>query len=243
MTGLFVVSPFFSSPLIKRSLRFMLAFTTAVVIFPVVARLEIMIPDSIYFYLLVAGGELLIGLLIGYVTTVFFTIFQMAGSFFSMLMGLGISEVLDPLTQVQVPLVGQLQSLIAMMVFLIISGHHMLISAVTRSFSVLPVLNITDPVLVSVLTKNLLYTFSQLFFLSLKLAFPVMGTMIVLMISLALLSKAAPQMNVLMVGFPMQIAVGFISLIAVTALFATVASRLFEIMNRNILTLIHALRV
>ena len=112
-------------------------------------------------------------------------------------------------------------------------------SALIQSYRVLPILNFVDSLSVNLLTKHLIGTFSQLFYLSMKLALPIVGTMIVLMISLGLLSKAAPQMNILMVGFPLQLTVGFISLIVLAPLFANAVYRVFEIMNSNILTLVY----
>jgi len=238
MLGLFAVSPFFSSPMIKTTLRVMIAFLVTIVIFPLVGTMKIVIPDNLYFYFLLVAMEVIIGLIIGFLASVFFAIFQMSGQYFSMLMGLGISEVLDPLTQVQIPVVGQMLTLTALLVFFSIHGEHLLLSALVQSYHTLPILNFVDPRSVSLLTKHFMTTFSQLFFLSMKLALPIMGTMIVLMVSLGLLSKAAPQMNILMVGFPLQLAVGYVSLVIIAPLFGKAVYRVFEIMNSNILTLV-----
>jgi len=235
------VSPLFSSPLITPSLRAMLAFTVSIVIFPIVTHNPPSIPDGIFFYVAMAVSELLIGLIIGFIASVFFTVFQMTGQYFSLQMGLSISEILDPLTQEEIPIVGQLFTLIGMLVFFAIQGERFLLDSVIRSFQVLPVLDFSSPVLMKKLTEGLVVTAGQMFLISLKLAMPLMGTFTILMISLALLSKAAPQMNIFMVGFPLQLAVGFIFIIIFAPLLGAGFKIVFEIMYDNILNIIGAL--
>lgn len=242
MFAMFAVSPFFSSPLISVSLRSMLAFLVAILVFPLVSHAAPAVPDNIWMFLAVVASEFLIGMIIGFIASIFFTVFQMAGEYFSLLMGLSISEVIDPITQTEIPIVGQLQTLIAMLVFFSIYGDHQLVAAVVKSYSVLPLLDLTNLQLVKSLTDGFLVTISQMFVLSLKLALPLMGTLIILVISLALLSKAAPQMNIFMVGFPVQLGVGFVSLIVLAPLLGSAMARVFEIMNNQILMVIYALR-
>jgi flagellar biosynthetic protein FliR len=242
MFGMFVVSPFFSSPLIGVSLRSMLAFLITIVIFPVIAKTPIPIPDNIWLYAGLVITELLIGILFGFIASIFMAVFQMAGEYFSMLIGLSIAEIMDPLTQAEVPIIGQFQTLVATLVFLAIYGDHMLLSAVYASYTALPVLDFADPKLMGMLTDNLMRTVSLIFSVSLKLAFPLMGTLIILVVSLALLSKAAPQMNIFMVGFPAQLSVGYLGLVFVAPLFARASARVFELMHGNILSILAVLR-
>jgi len=242
MFGMFAVSPFFSSPLITVSFRSILAFLVSVLVFPLVAKHPPQIPDNLWLFMAMTASEFLIGMIIGFIASIFYSVFQMAGEYFSLLMGLSISEVIDPITQIEIPIVGQLQTLIAMLIFFSIYGDHQIIAAVMRSYGVLPMLDLTNLQLVKALTDGLLVTVSQMFILSLKLAIPLMGTLLILVISLALLSKAAPQMNIFMVGFPVQLAVGFVSLIVLAPLLGSAMARVFEIMNSNILKVIYALR-
>jgi flagellar biosynthetic protein FliR len=167
----------------------------------------------------------------------------MAGEYFSMLIGLNISEILDPLTQIEVPIVGQFQTLIATAVFLSIFGDHMLIQALSDSYKIVPVLDLSNLQTISILTKDLALLSGKIFMLSLKLAFPIMGTLTVLMISLALLSKSAPQMNIFMVGFPMQLTVGFLALIALAPSFGYAVSNIIRMMRSEIMILLNALKV
>ncbi len=242
MFGLFIVSPIFSSPLIGNSLKSMLAFLITIVIFPVVMKIPLSIPDNIWLYSGMVIMEILIGILLGFVSSIFMTVFQMAGEYFSLLIGLSIAEIMDPLTQSEVPIVGQFQTLIATLVFLALYGDHMLLNAVYDSYRVLPILDFTDPRLMTLLVDNTMKTVGLMFTISLKLAFPLMGTLIILVVSLALLSKAAPQMNIFMVGFPIQLSVGYIGLVFVAPIFARASARVFEIMHGNMTLIVAALR-
>lgn len=239
--GMLAVAPLFSSSVLTPSLRAMLAFTVSIVVFPIVTRQPPHIPDGMYLYGAMAASELLIGIIIGFLASIFFSVFQMAGQFFSLQIGLSISEVLDPISQEEIPVIGQFLTLIGTLVFVAIGGERFLLDAVVRSFQVLPVLDFSNPELMKRLTDGFVSTTGQMFVLSLKLSMPLMGTLTILMISLALLSKAAPMMNIFMVGFPVQLAVGFVSLILIAPMLGSASAIILEIMHREILNLLGAL--
>ncbi len=75
-------------------------------------------------YVLVVAGEVLIGLTLGFLLSMIFAVFQTAGQFFSLQMGFGASEVFDPLAQVELPLMGELLNLVALLVFISRLGHR-----------------------------------------------------------------------------------------------------------------------
>ena len=85
-------------------------------------------------YALLVVQEVFVGLFVGFLVSVIVSAFQLAGEYFSVQIGFGINEVLDPLAQVSVPLIGQLKNLIGLLIFLVIGGHHFLIKAIYRSY-------------------------------------------------------------------------------------------------------------
>ncbi len=170
-------------------------------------------PFSLGFALLVAG-EVLIGITLGFFLTIVFSAFSTAGQLFSLQMGFGASEVYDPLAQIENPLMGQYLNLIALLVFLTVDGFRKLflggfmrslqsISAVSLAGSREGFLNL------------LLSGLSRLFVDSMIISMPILGTLFIVSVSMGLLSKAAPQMNLLTEGFPISITVAF-ALILVT---------------------------
>jgi flagellar biosynthetic protein FliR len=149
-----------------------------------------------------------VGLFVGFLVSVIVSAFQLAGEYFSVQIGFGINEVLDPLAQVSIPLIGQLKNLIGLLIFLVIGGHHFLIKAIYRSYELVPVVSL-GPGASAGMLKFLTHIFSGMFVVALKIALPVMGTVFLISVTMGVLSKAAPQMNIMMLGFPLKIMVAF----------------------------------
>ncbi len=103
------------------------------------------------------------------------------------------------------------------MAFLSINGHHFLIDALYRSYELAPVLSISKTASGS-LVRYLLVSFNGMFVVAFKIALPVVGTIFLVSVSMGVLAKAAPQMNIMMLGFPFKIIVAFGVLVIVTPL-------------------------
>lgn len=208
MNAMFMTAPFYSSGIIPFRLKAILSFLVTLIIFPVVAAKGWNVsPDTGIYYLLVLK-EISIGLFIGFMVSVIFAAFQLSGQYFAVQIGFGINEVLDPLSQISVPLIGQMKNLIALLVFLAMNGHHFLISAIYRSYELVPVFDIGRESSGRLL-EYMTYAFSGMFIVAMKIALPVVGTVFLISVSLGVLAKAAPQMNIMMMGFPFKIMVAF----------------------------------
>ena len=211
--AMMLIMPLLSSAALPPMARAALAFFTAFAVFPIVRTLNFVIPDSGLFYSFLILGEVLLGILMGFIIVLVFTVFQIAGQMFSIQMGFGASQVFDPLAQIQIPLLGQFLNLIAMLVFLVTGGmKKIFLTGVYQSFSAVKAsdLFIQQDMLASYFTGVLANLFEQ----ALIIAIPIMGTLILLSVTMGLLAKAAPQMNLLMVGFPIQITIGFTMMMA-----------------------------
>lgn len=165
-------------------------------------------------YVVLLIGEALIGIIIGFFMNVVYSAFSSAGQFFSLQMGFGASETYDPLAQIENPLMGQYLNIIAMLVFLSIGGfQQVFLGGFFRSLQ-----SINAASLVSAregFLALLLGGLSNLFVDALIISMPILGTLFLVSVSMGLLSKAAPQMNILSEGFPISITVAF-ALIMVT---------------------------
>jgi flagellar biosynthetic protein FliR len=154
-------------------------------------------------------------------------------------MALGIAEVVDPFSQVGITLVGQLWTLMGIMVFIAIDGPHMLIMATFESYSTIQLFRIVEHG--AMMYGALIDTLGDMFIVALKLAFPILTTLFLLAITLGLLAKAAPQMNIFMLGFPIQIGVGFLIM---TVVIGGIALGMSSALNRaisDIMTFVRAL--
>jgi flagellar biosynthesis protein FliR len=206
-------APLLSSDSVPQSAKVTLAGFAAFAVFPWVKDAGYPIPDSGLQYVLLVAGEAAIGLIMGFFLTLVYSVFTMAGQLFSLQMGFGASETFDPLAQIEIPLIGQFLNLIAMMVLLSLGGFKMyFISGIAGSFKALRAVDL-------VLRKDSLFEYllqsgSNLFLQSLIIAFPILGTLFVVSVVTGLLSKAAPQMNLLTEGFPLSISTAFLLLFA-----------------------------
>jgi flagellar biosynthesis protein FliR len=163
-------------------------------------------------YALLVAGEALIGVITGFFITLVFSTFSSAGQFFSYQMGFGASEVYDTLSQIENPLLGQYFNLIAMLVFLQINGFQTLfLGGILRSFQAINCFSLISAK--GVFVQFFLTGLSTLFLNAMIIALPIVGTLFLINVAMGLLSKAAPQMNLLSEGFPITIMVTFFLLI------------------------------
>ena len=158
-------------------------------------------------------GEAIIGIIIGFFITIIFAAFATAGQFFSLQMGFGASETFDPLAQVENPLMGQYLNLVSMLVFLVIGGMRDLFLGgfwrSVQSINIFLLIEGRDPVITMIVSG-----LSRLFLDAIVIAMPILGTLFLTSLSTGLISKAAPQINILSEGFPISITTAFILIFA-----------------------------
>ncbi len=243
ITGMFVVAPFFSSFLIPIRTKIILAIFISFIIYPVLTKFNPVIPSHMINYGLLVIEQLFIGIILGFISSIIFTAFQMAGQFFSFQMGFGINQVYDPLSQIQIPIIGQLQYLIAIMVFLVIGGDRLLLNALYKSFEILPLLDFSNIIKVKFLAKSLSKIFSSMFLLALEISFPVLATMFLVSLIMGLLAKASPQMNLFMVGFSFQIGIGLIALIIIMPYLIDIMNHVIKVMYNDLIRFIYGISI
>jgi len=217
MNAMIMIAPFFSSDVIPFRIKALISFLITLVIFPIVAAKGYHVPNDMGAYFLLVLQEVSIGLFLGFLVSVIFAAFQLSGQYLAVQVGFGINEVLDPIGQVSVPLEGQFKNLIGLLVLLAMNGHHMLIQGVYRSYELAPIMSV-QKVFLGGLLKYVLYTFSGMFVVALKIALPVVAVVFLVEVSLGVLARVAPQMNIMMLGFPFKIVISFIVMIVVTPL-------------------------
>jgi flagellar biosynthetic protein FliR len=169
-------------------------------------------PFSLRFLLLLIG-EGIIGVIIGFYLTIIFAAFSTAGQFFSLQMGFGASETFDPIGQVENPLMGQYLNIVSMLVFITIGGFNQLfLGGFWRSVQTINIISLIEgrETVVGMLASGL----SRLFLDAMIISLPILGTLFLTSLATGLISKAAPQINILSEGFPISITTAFILLFA-----------------------------
>lgn len=146
-----------------------------------------------------------IGLALGFTLRVIFAAFEMAGDLIGMEMGLSFATFVDPQNSSQTPLLGSFFGIVATLVFLSIDGHLRLLMALGDSFTLFPV---GADALSHAPLRELARLGSELFRIGLHLALPVLTALLVCNLALGILTRAAPQLNLLSVGFPVTLLTG-----------------------------------
>ena len=159
-------------------------------------------------YVLLLAGEALIGIIMGFFISIIFAAFSSAGQFLAFQMGLSAASSYDALSQVENPLMGQFFNLVAMLVFMQTHWFQKLfLGGLVTSFSSMSALSIATQN--ERLARFMITGLTGLFSDALVIALPVMGTLFLITVCTGLLTKAAPQMNLLSEGFPIMILVAF----------------------------------
>jgi flagellar biosynthetic protein FliR len=225
--ALLAVAPLMNSGSIPNIARVSLALLVSFLVFPGVLDGGYPIPQQGLQYVLLILGEALIGIITGFFLVLVFAIFQLAGQLFSLQMGFGASQVFDPLSQIQIPLVGQFLNIIAMLIFVTVSGFQQLFMiGVSRSFEAVRAVDlvlIREDIAWAILTR-----LTRLFEHAMVIAFPILGTLFLIYVAMGLLGKAAPQMNLLILGFPISIFVAFLILFLAMPIMAEAFERVID---------------
>jgi len=209
--GLIESAPLLSSESIPQMAKMGLALLIGIIVFPTVLERGYPIPQDGLAYALLVVAEALVGIIMGYFLVLIYAIFQTAGQFFSLQMGFGASEVFDPLAQIELPLMGQFLNNIAMLVLITSLGFQKtLFIGVLRSFESFRAVDLL--VKPEFLMKTAISGLSSLFHQALIISLPILGTLFLVTLGMGLLAKAAPQMNLLTLGFPVTIIVAFLLL-------------------------------
>lgn len=227
MVGLFTQAPVFNHPSLPGVARISFIFWTAFLLYPTVGTLPNPVSAGNLMYGLLLLNELLIGFLLAFIIRLFFAAFITAGQMFSTQMGIGASQVFDALSQQEFPLLGQLLGQIGILLFLTMPGmmSRFFLTGVYHSFEAVPVATLikTSPSYTVIIIKALAGMFES----ALQIAFPLLGILSIISVSMGLLGKAVPQMNLLITGLPIQIATGLIMLFIFIPFFVRFSNQFF----------------
>lgn len=182
-------------------------------------------PDNGLNLILVLVSEILIGVLISLVAQFIFASIQLAGQIMDFQMGFGIVQVMDPFSGIQVPMLGNFYYILAMLILLQIDGHHLLIQAIVSSYQHIPIGQFT---ISGGIVQQLVLFFGEIFITGLKLALPLVGSLIIVDVIMGIISRTVPQMNIFMVGMPVKILFGFGVLFMTLPLFIHLLNSLFD---------------
>lgn len=199
--------PIFSSDVFPAMLKMGLALVVSLLLYSVVQVDLTRFPLTMGATVLLVLAEALIGLTLGLCLRMFFGAIQLAGQVIGFQMGFAMINVMDPQTGANVSIMDQIGYWVSLIIFLLLNGHHIMFLAVIDSFKLVPIgfFMLQDEMMVKMITLG-----SQMFLLSLKIGAPVIASLVFVSVGFGLMAKFSPQMNVMIVAFPLKIVVGLV---------------------------------
>ncbi len=218
-----MVAPPFNGRGIPAQLKIAFILLCSLALLPVVSTNPTSLPATVPEYLAQVARELLLGGLIGFAVLLLFASFESAGHLAGLQMGFSLANVINPLTASNASLLDQFYSLLAMLIFLTINGHHALLLGIRATFELVP-LGSTASVLPP--APVLLGLGRDLFVIALRISLPVLATLLLADVAMAIVARSVPQLNVFVVGMPAKLIAGFAMLIVTLPVVVAIMAQL-----------------
>lgn len=222
--ALLAVGPPFNNVAIGMRVRLLLGLAITLAIAPVLPTPPA-VPPSSGIGLWILAQQMLIGFAMGFAVRLIFSAIDMAGVMIGMQMGLGFATLYDPDNGGQTPVLSEFIGLIALLLFMAINGHLLMIATLTNSFTALPI-GATPPGRGSWL--NLAEAGMIVFSSGILLALPILVALLMANLALGVLTRAAPQLNLFAIGFPLTLALGFAVLLVAAPYLNAPLQQLYE---------------
>jgi flagellar biosynthetic protein FliR len=227
-------SPVFGGTAVPTQVRIFLSLILALVLLPIVPVPLHLLPLDIVPLGWLAINELVVGLVLGVSLTFVFAAIQYAGQIVDFQMGFSIVSLIDPMQDVQIPIMGLFHFLIATLIFLAMNAHYWVIRALVDSFTLIP---IAKAGFSGMVLGGIVKAFGDLFIIALRIAAPTIAVLMVYNAALGIIAKTVPQINLLIVGFPVRIALGMIVVGLSMTFFYPYLTEAFDLMVSNVYTI------
>lgn len=216
-------SPIFGNKQVPARVKIGLSVLLAIIIAPTLGEMppvSIGSPQG----LLIIIQQIIIGVAMGFTMRLIFTAVEMAGELAGLQMGLGFASFYDPMNASYFPIIAQWMGVIATLAFLALNGHLYMISTLAESFQTLPI--------GSMLSYKGFYGVvswgGSIFAYALQISLPILAALLITNIALGILTRAAPQLNLFAVGFPITLAIGFFVLVLSMPYFVPTLDRITQ---------------
>lgn len=237
--GFFVVMPVFGGQNIPTVVKVGMSAAIAAVILTGQGVSYQLPSNEMFTFIAILTKELFVGLILGFAIYFLFSVIYFVGQIVDFQIGFSMVSVFDPVTQIQVPISGNLFYLTISALMVVTGAYQDFFRAIFYSYKVLP---IGEAIII---TQNLFESTTMMlvsfFSIGFKIALPVIGAILVLEVALGLLTKTVPQMNIFSVGLPVKLMFGLIVLFVVFPTFAYSSNFIFNEINRAMLNIIRGM--
>jgi len=240
IAGVFIQAPIFNSRSFPATAKMAFAVWLTITIW-LVTPVATPLPSDLLTFILTLTAEVMLGFTIGFICNIIFIAIQSAGELIDVQMGLSVASALDPVFGAVISIIGRLSFYIAMIIFLILNGHHLILSAFHQSFTVFPagtIVNFGKYNLVLQITG----LGGMLWLTAIKLAAPMLLLIFLADFTFGIVSRVAPQVNVFMLGFQVKPLLGLFGIMLTLPYMIRYISKLVETIGEQLLTLFAILK-
>jgi len=199
--------PFFNARVIPALPKVGLALIITIILFPVIDHRGAEFPHSLGGMVQLIIAELIIGMILGILVQIFFEGVRIMGQLVGFQTGFAITNILDPQSGVQVSILANTAYLVSIIIFLVLNGHHILLSSLRESFDII---NVGSLRLSRHIFQEMIQNSGEMFALAIKIGSPAIAALVFTKVAFGLITKLIPQMNIMIVAFPVQIVIGLI---------------------------------
>ena len=225
--SLFIAIPIFSHESIPINVKASIAFFFAIVFYPSMPPLEISIDVPTIFLAILS--ELLFGLAVGVILQIAYNVITFAGGIISHMMGFSMASAIDPQSGISMPIISQFLSLMGLLVLFSIDLHHWILIFIDGSLQKIP---LGGFLMQENLFNYIINATANMFVVGFSMAFPLVALALLQDIIFGMLMKTMSQFNILVIGFPIKIMVGFAVLISIfSAIMLILKSQVQEAFN------------
>jgi flagellar biosynthetic protein FliR len=235
--AIFSALPVFQGKQIPPQVKVGIGFTTALLLFPLMAPYTPPLTLTVFEFALIIVNEVLIGMLLGLAARLVFTSISFAYTVIGYQMGFAAANIFDPQTTQQLSLMSQFANVIAILIFLSLDIHHLFFHIMVDSYRIFPpgMINFSGDAVPLVLEMT-----AQMFVLAVQISAPVLALLLISNMVLGLLSRVFPQLNVFMLSFPINIGLALLIIGLTLHIMPIIISREFDTVIENLIRIFQA---
>lgn len=229
ISGFLLSLPIISSGIIPAYIKVGLAMFIAILIAPGLPEHDFI--DVFSLNGLVTGiAQILIGLVLGFIVKIVFSAMETGGYIVGQTMGLGFAQMNDPANGITVPVISQFYTILSTLIFLILNGHLIMINVLTDSFTIIPISDYSN--IGNGLWKLILWS-GWVFTGAVLIALPAVAAILLVNIAFGVMMRAAPQLNIFTIGFPISLMLGLLFIMFTLPVFS---NQFIDILDNTIIT-------
>jgi flagellar biosynthesis protein FliR len=238
ISGIMLLAPFFSNQMFPAQVRIAFALMTAFVMAPSLPLSLIPAQLDLSSVAAICVGEIFVGLIIGFAALCVFAGLQFAGQIVSFQLGFSLINLIDPQTNVESPVFSFFYNYIGLLLFLLINGHHWFLQAINESFSTMAVGGIH---MQAQLAGHIIGLSAHILVIGIRIAGPIIAVTVISDVLIGIIGRTAPQINILIVGMPFKLLVGFGCMGFSLYFLPRYLGDVFAVLSKSLFSLVHTL--